>query len=186
MCARRPVLLRCVQVVHMVYSLKSVVSAAPAPSRRRPPPNSDARTCGDGTVGRLHACSREQATVFWIEAIARGIHTLCSWPWLCGTPQIERRERATASVHDCPCARCAAAGRRHRECGCCGFPRFDGRKRLFSAAREGEDGRLHDFYAHVLPLRARECDGRGWCRRWRRFWASKRLDNHLHHLQRRP
>jgi len=80
----------------------------------------------------------------------------------------------------------AAAGRRHRECGCCGFPRFDGRTRMLSAAREGEDGRLHDFYAHVLPLRGGECGGRGLGRRWRRFWDSKRLDNHPHHPKRRP
>jgi len=32
---------------------------------------------------------------------------------------------------------------------------------MLSAAREGEDGRLHDFYAHVLPLRGGECCGRG-------------------------
>jgi len=186
MCGRQPVLLRCVHVVHMVCTPQSVVSAAPAPSRRRPPPNSDARTCGVGTVGRRHACAREQATVFRMEAIARRVHTLWLRPWLCGAPQVERRVRATPSVHDRPCARCAAAGGRHRECGCCGFPRFDGRTRMLSAAREGEDGRLHDFDAQVLPLRGGECGGRRWGRRWRRFWDGQRLDNHPHHLKRRP
>jgi len=170
----------------MVCTLRSVASTAPAPSRRRPPPNSDARTCGFGTVGRLRACAREQATVSRMEEIARGVHTLRSCPWLCGALRIERRVRAIASVHDRPCARCPAAGSRHRERACCGFPRFDGRTRLCSAALEGEDGRLHDFYAAVLPLRARECVGRGWGRRWWRFWDRKRLDNHVHHLKRRP